>query len=194
MKNPIQPNYNTTQQHRKTIRHYNVPCHAHFLTFSCYQGLPLLSKDRTRNWLIESIIMAKEKYQYALWAYVIMPEHAHLLVYPLVENYNISLFLKAIKQSVARRAKHYLEKNDRTWLDKLTVKLGSREVFRFWQAGPGYDRNITSKDELLEKINYMHRNPVRRGLVLNPQEWKWSSAGWYAGEREVVLAVDKMNL
>lgn len=154
----------------------------------------MLSKDRTRNWLIESIIMAKEKYQYALWAYVIMPEHVHLLVYPFVENYNISLFLKAIKQPVARRAKHYLEENDRNWLDKLTVKFGSREVFKFWQAGPGYDRNITSKDELFEKILYMHRNPVRRGLVLNPQEWKWSSAGWYTGEREVVLAIDEMNL
>lgn len=92
-----------------------------------------------RNWLIGSIIRAKVKYQYALWAYVIMPEHAHLLVYPLVKNYNISLFLKAIKQSVARKAKHYLEENDRNWLNKLTVKSGSKEVFRFWQAGPGYD-------------------------------------------------------
>ncbi|TLD41748.1 MAG: hypothetical protein JETT_1973 [Candidatus Jettenia ecosi] len=73
-------------------------------------------------------------------------------------------------------------------------KYGSREVFGFWQAGPGYDRNIASKDDLFEKIHYMHRNSVRRGLILNPQEWKWSSAGWYAGEREVVLAVDKMNL
>lgn len=194
MKKPLQLNYNTTQQYRKIIRHYNFPCHAHFLTFSCYQRLPLLSKDRTRNWLIESIIVAKEKYQYALWAYVIMPEHVHLLVYPLVENYNISLFLKAIKQSVVRRAKHYLEEHDRNWLDKLTVKCGSREVFKFWQAGPGYDRNITSKNELLEKIYYMHNNPVRRGLVQTPNEWEWSSARWYMGDRDVVLAIDEMLL
>lgn len=182
------------QQQRKTIRHYNIPGHAHFLTFSCYQRLPLLNRDRTRNWLIETIIEAKENYQYALWAYVIMPEHVHLLVYPKVKNYNISLFLKTLKQSVARKAKRFLEKSSPNWLDKLTVKRGARKVFRFWQAGPGYDRNITSKVELFEKIHYMHKNPVRKGLVLTPQEWKWSSASWYDGERNVVLAVDEITL
>ena len=186
--------YSIEQQQRKTIRHYNIPGHAHFLTFSCYQKLPLLNRDRTRNWLIETIIEAKEKYQYALWAYVIMPEHVHLLVCPKVQNYDISLFLKTLKQSVARQAKHFLEESSRDWLDKLTVKRGARKVFRFWQAGPGYDRNITSKDELFEKIHYMHKNPVRRGLVSTPQEWKWSSASWYDGERNVVLAVDEITL
>ena len=138
--------------------------------------------------------MAKEKYNYALWTYVIMPEHVHLLVYPKEQEYDISTFLKSLKQSVARKAKHYLEENNRDWLEKLSVKHGSGEVFRFWQAGPGYDRNITSKNELIEKIRYMHNNPVRRGLVLTPEEWKWSSAGWYAGERDVVLAIDEMHL
>jgi len=123
-----------------------------------------------------------------------MPEHVHLLVYPLTQNYTISSFLKTLKQSVARRSKHYLKENNRNWLDKLTVRQGNREVFRFWQAGPGYDRNITGKDELFEKIRYMHNNPVRRGLVQNPDEWKWSSASWYNGEKDVVLAIDKITL
>jgi putative transposase len=181
-------------QQRKTICHYNSPGHAHFLTFSCYHRLPLLSRERTRRWLIDAIKQAKGKYKYALWAYVIMPEHAHLLVYPLVEVYNISLFLKTLKQSVARKAKHYLKENNRDWLDKLTVKRGSRKVFRFWQTGPGYDRNITVEDSLFEKIRYIHNNPVRRKLVPTPQEWKWSSAGWYEGERDVVLALDDITI
>ncbi len=193
MKIPIQLNYDTTQ-HRKTIRHYNRLGHAHFLTFSCYKSLPFLDRDRTRSWLTEAIGKAKEQYKFSLWAYVIMPEHVHLLVYPSVENYNISLVLKAIKQSVARRAKHYLEKNGHDWLEKLSVKHGNRNIFRFWQAGSGYDRNVTSKNELLEKIHYMHNNPVRRGLVQNPEEWKWSSAGWYNGERDVILAIDEIHL
>ena len=182
--------YKKEQQLRKTIHHYNIPCHAHFLTFSCYQQLPLLSRKRTRLWLIEAIIKAKEKYKYALWAYVIMPEHVHLLVYPMNDKYNISLFLKTLKQAVARKAKHYLKKDNPTWLNKLTVKRGSKNVFRFWQTGPGYDRNINNENELFEKINYIHNNPVKRELALTPQEWKWSSASWYDGDRDVILSID----
>ncbi len=122
-----------------------------------------------------------------------MPEHVHLLVYPLVQTYNISTFLKTLKQSVARKAKHYLHENNPNWLDKLTVKRGLRKVFRFWQAGPGYDRNINSENELFEKIHYIHNNPVKRGLVSTPQEWEWSSARWYNGERDVLLVIDELN-
>lgn len=186
--------YKIKNQWKKTIYHYNSPGHAHFLTFSCYQRLPLLSRERTRHWLIEAITRAKEKYKYALWAYVIMPEHVHLMVYPMVQEYNISFFLKTLKQSVARKAKHYLEENNRDWLKRLTVERGTRKVFRFWQTGPGYDRNINSKNALFEKIHYMHNNPVKRGLVSTPQEWKWSSAGWYNGEKNVILAMDNFNL
>ena len=185
--------YKLEQQRRKIIRHYNIPGHAHFLTFTCYKELPLLTRERTKCWLIEAIIKTKEKYKYAIWAYVIMPEHVHLLIYPLAESYNISLFLKTLKQSVARKAKHYLQENNPNWLDKLTVKRGSRKVFRFWQSGPGYDRNINSKDELFEKINYIYNNPVKKGLASSPQEWRWSSAGWYNGERDVTLAIDDFN-
>ena len=119
-----------------------------------------------------------------------MPEHVHLLVYPMIEEYNISSFLKTLKQSVARKAKHYLKENNPASLSKLTVKRGSKYIFRFWQTGPGYDRNISNENELFEKINYIHNNPVKRELALTPQEWKWSSASWYDGDRDVILSID----
>ena len=144
--------------------------------------------------MVEAIIKAKEKYKYALWAYVIMPEHVHLLVYPMIEKYNISSFLKTLKQSVARKAKYYLNENNPAWLNKLTVKRGQKNVFRFWQTGPGYDRNINSEDELFEKIIYIHNNPVKRELVTEPQQWKWSSAGWYEGERDVILPINDLEV
>ena len=184
--------YKIEQQLRKTISHYNIPCHAHFLTFSCCRQLPLLNLERTRNWLIEAILDAKERHKYALWAYVIMLEHVHLIIYPLAKIYDISSFLKSVKPSVARKAKHYLQVHDLGWLERLTVKRGTRKVFRFWQTGPGYDRNINSENELFEKIHYVHNNPVRRGLVLTPHEWQWSSAGWYNGEKDVRLEIDDL--
>jgi putative transposase len=67
---------------RKRCRRYDDPGHAHALTFSCYRRLPLLSKDQTRRWLIEAIDVARRLVHFDLWAYVIMPEHAHLLLAP----------------------------------------------------------------------------------------------------------------
>jgi putative transposase len=175
---------------QRTIQHYNDPGHVHFLTFSCYQKLPLLNRNRTRHWLIEALINAKQKHKYGLWAYVIMPEHVHLIVLPLSPQYDISLFLKSLKQAVSRKAKHYLQLHDTTWLERLTVRRGSKFVFRFWQSGPGYDRNIHSEAELLEKTNYIHNNPVKRGLVKTAEEWEWSSAPWYLGKEHVHLPMD----
>ena len=175
---------------RKTIRHFNDPGNIHFLTFSCYQQLPFFKSDRAKQWLIEAIANAREKHKFALLAYVIMPEHAHLLVQPLIGPYDIAALLKGIKQPVARKAKRFLEKENPAWLKKLTVKSRSREVFRFWQAGPGYDRNIRDEKELLEKIQYIHNNPVKNGLAATPEEWPWSSAGWYLDRRDGKITID----
>ena len=130
------------QQKRKTVHHFNDPCHAHFLTFSCYRQFPLLRRERTRRWFIQAMERAREKHNFALLAYVIMPEQVHLIVLPLLPIYDVALFLKAIKQSVARRAKHFLHYHNRAWLEKLTVQRGNRKVFRFWQTGPGIPESI----------------------------------------------------
>jgi putative transposase len=139
--------------------------------------------------LVEAIATAREKHQFELLAYVIMPEHAHLLIQPQT-LYDISAILKAIKQPVSRRAKRFLEEENSGWLRKLTVKSGSREIFRFWQAGPGYDRNIRDEQELLEKIQYIHNNPVKNGLVGKGEDWPWSSAGWYLDRRDGKITID----
>lgn len=72
--------------HRKTRRAWDEPGHAHFLTYSCYQRLPLLSRDRTRRWVIEAMDRTRRKLDVHLWAYVIMPEHVHVLLRPLSTN------------------------------------------------------------------------------------------------------------
>jgi len=66
-------------------------------------------------------------------------------------------------------------------LETLTIRdRPGHTSFRFWQEGPGYDRNIRKDDTLRAAIDYIHRNPVRRGLVGGPSDWKWSS--WHAYE------------
>ena len=123
---------------KKTRRAFNIPGHAHYLTFSCYHGYALLSKDTTRRWLIEAVQEARWRHEMDVHAYVIMPEHVHLLVRPRQTVYRMADFLQAVKRPVSWKAKQFLvESGDREWLARLTVKKGTRGVFRFWEAGGG---------------------------------------------------------
>lgn len=179
---------------RRHRRNYNEPGHAHELTFSCYRGLPLLARDRTRRWLIEAVEKARRALDYDVWAYVVMPEHAHLIVRPRRREYDIAEFRKAVKEPVGRQAIEYLEANAPEWLERLTRTRGTRTERLFWQSGGGYDRNITEPATLMRMIDYLHLNPVRRGLVEGARDWEWSSAGWYEGAGQTVLVPDAIPL
>jgi putative transposase len=65
------------------------------------------------------------------------------------------------------------------WLERIRVPHGNRVQHHFWQPGRGYDRNVTDTRTLQSMIDYIHENPVRRGLVERARDWKWSSAGWF---------------
>ena len=181
--------------HRKTRKTYNTPGHVHELTFSCYRQLPLLNKDRSRQWLIEAMEKARSKHNTALLAYVIMPEHVHLLVKPRSISYDISAIQKSIKQSVARKALHWLRENDKPFLDRLAgEQAGSRTRYHFWQPGGGYDRNIIEPNTLRNCVNYIHLTPVKRGLVEMPTDWPWSSARQFAGIDDGPIHMDPLPL
>lgn len=155
----------------KTVKRYNIPGHAHFLTFSCYRRIPLLVEEQWLSWLAESVRDACNKYRTALWAYVFMPDHVHMLVRPTTEDHRIQDFLKAAKQPVATRILNSLKKNDSPLVHELrlnTVRLQGRH--RVWQAGGGYDYNVWSIDKVIEKARYCHRNPVIRGFVEDPAD------------------------
>ena len=177
---------------RKRVHHFNVPGQAHELTFSCYRRIPLLSNDRTRGWVIESIEAARKNRRFAVLAFVIMPEHVHLIIHPSDRTYDIAWFLKGIKHPVSRKAHAWLLKNDQRWLERLTlVQKDGQRLFRFWQAGGGYDRNIDRQSTLRQMIEYIHNNPVRRRLVGRAVDWPWSSASWYE-RREGIPAMDPL--
>ena len=124
-------------------------------------------------------------------AYVIMPEHVHLLVCPGDAPEEMSAFLQGVKEPVARQAIRHLKDHAPEWLARVTVQEGRRVRHRFWQPGGGYDRNSTSIEALRAMIDTIHANPVRRGLVVRVEEWQWSSARWYAGLRPVKLEMDE---
>jgi len=160
---------------RKRCIRYNEPGHAHSLTFSCYQNKPLLKSDQAKRLLADSLEGARGRHEFDLWAYVFMPEHVHLLLWPRNQEYSISAILKAIKQPMAFRA----------------LKAGLAESPRFWQRGGGYDRNIIDVATLYTEVDYVHNNPVRSELCATPQGWKYSSAAFWLGCDDVPLAMDR---
>jgi putative transposase len=185
---------------RKRVKHYDNG-EPHFLTFSCYRRLPLLSKDRTRQWFIEALTEARSKHGFHLWAWVLMPEHVHLLIWPPFSRVDssdtstigrIAGILADLKRPVGRRAIRYLEDRSPNFLERLTVRNRNRTYRRFWQAGSGYDENVSDVRDLHEVVGYVHDNPVRRKLVSQPADWAWSSArDWVGGETDPICPVDR---
>ena len=154
---------------------YNVPGHAHSLTFSCYQYLPLLESTAAKQLVVDSLQAARARHCFDIWAYVIMQEHVHLFIWPRKEIYDISTMLAAIKRPVAFRARI----------------MGLSGEKHFWQRGGGYDRNIWLPGAIHNEVAYLHGNPVRRGLCRNLEDWRYSSAGFWAGQRDVPLLMDE---
>jgi len=173
----------------KYTRH-NIPGCAHGLSFSCYRNRKFLNRRRTRLYLIDAINTAREKHSFDLWAYVIMPEHVHLLIFPRYDEYSISDILRSIKQPVARRAIAFLRRNHPDLL-RLMENGKKHHPYSFWQDGGGYDRNIRNHAELVRFLEYAHNNPVRRGLVEHPEQWYWSSASEWLSNTPGPILIDR---
>ncbi len=170
---PIQP-------HRKLVKHYHQPGDFHELTFSCYRRLPLLTNDTWRERLARSIDEANQIHSMRLVAFVFMPEHVHLLVFPDERRPNIGRYLAQIKQPFSKSIKQVLVDCNSPLLQQLTIsERPGKTCFRFWQEGPGYDRNLDVASSVEASVNYLHTNPVSRGLCQQAIDWKWSSARWY---------------
>ncbi len=114
-----------------------------------------------------------------------MPEHVHLLVYPSQQGLKIDQLLFAIKRPFSYRVKQQLAGTSDPLLQQLTLRQRpGKTTFRFWQEGPGYDRNIRTEKVLRSAIDYIHLNPVRRKLVQRASDYQWSSAHWYASDSQ----------
>jgi len=164
-------------------RETNLP---RYLTFSCNRRLPLLGRPEWRDAFAESLVAARERCGFLLLAWVVMPEHVHLIVVPDAE-FPVPKILFAIKQPVAKRAMHRWRETNAPILDRIRLVNGKH---RYWQAGGGFDRNVRDADELWREVEYIHHNPVRRGLVSGAVDWKWSSARWYTGDRSGPVPID----
>jgi putative transposase len=145
-----------------SLQRFQQAGHLHFITFSCYRRQQLLTPT-IRSMFERALERSRVKYGFLIVGYVVMPDHVHLLMSE-VENDSLASTIQFMRQSVAR-------------------KVGEG---RFWQQRY-YDFNVFSQRKFVEKLRYIHRNPVRRGLVSSPEDWEWSSFRHYlTGSRGIV--------
>ena len=179
---------------RRLCKRYDIAGHAHYLTFSCWRCQPLLSASRARTWLLDAVDKARSIQGFDLWAWVIMPEHVHLLILPH-DGARISAILSSVKQPVAKKAVFQVRRHRPGFLPRMEDRQPSgRRSYRFWQPGGGYDRNIWTAEELHEKAAYIHANPVRRGLVESPEDWPWSSWRAWAQDVDEPIRIDRESM
>lgn len=112
---------------------------------------------------------------YKIYAYCIMPDHLHLIIHPIGKN-NISYIMQMIKGSFSRK------------INKMNLSSG-----RIWQKR-FYDTIIRNEGMLLDKMEYIHTNPLRKGLVLSPEQYEYSSYRFYTENRKNILDLDRLIL
>ena len=149
--------------------------HLHFITCSCYRRRPLLGTARKRDVFLKILDEVRRRYHFSLVGYVVMPEHIHLLISEPKMG-NPSTVMQALKQRVSRSLRRKGRGRDPNQLPLWRDERG--EMRSFWQRR-FYDFNVWSGKKRIEKLNYMHMNPVKRGLVEDPKMWVWSSYRFY---------------
>ena len=135
------------------LKRYQNTGQAHFITFSCYHRRPLLATDAPRRLFENALERVRRNFRLRIYAYVVMPEHIHLLVSE-PERDTLANAIKSLKQGVSRRL------------------IG--DASHFWQKRY-YDFNVRNHEQFIEKLHYIHSNPVKRGLCERPEDWPWSS-------------------
>jgi putative transposase len=170
------------------IHRYYGAGYLHFITTSCYQRRALFGSQRDRDLFLQVLERVRRRYHFVVVGYVVMPEHVHLLVSE-PERGNPSVVMQALKQGFARSLLRKL----RSAADPRQGDLAGAaalEQGRIWQHR-FYDFAVFTEKKRIEKLRYMHRNPVKRGLVLEPQQWEWSSFCDYAEGRHGPVLVNE---
>ena len=147
--------------------------HLHFITFSCYHRLPWLDSSRARDRFLSILEQTRERYRFVVVGYVVMPEHVHLLITE-PEVGTPSTVIQVLKQRSAHALLPMRKRRD--WRQRELFAEQPRRSF--WQAR-FYDFNVWTTKKKGEKLRYMHDNPVKRGLVASPEQWRWSSYRFY---------------
>jgi putative transposase len=153
-----------------SLKRYQQARCLHFVTFSCYHRAPFLGTPAARDLFEDTLERTRRWYGFYICGYVVMPEHVHLLVSE-PERGQLCIAIQMLKQNVGR---------------SLPRRVADQP---FWQTRY-YDFNVWSEEKRIEKLRYIHRNPVKRGLVERPEDWLWGSFRHYVPGCEGAVEIE----
>jgi REP-associated tyrosine transposase len=146
------------------LKRFHHSGQSHFITFTCYHRLPYLADEHMCRAFVTALENARSRYQFRVYGFVLMPEHVHLLISE-PELGTVASAIQSLKISSSLRT--------------VAPRAQAASPTPLWQKRY-YDRNIRDYEEFIEKLQYLHRNPVKRALAGRAEDWPWSSFRHYA--------------
>ena len=173
------------------LQRFNHTGTSRFITFSCYHNYNLFKTAEVKDLFVNTVTCLRDKYHFRLFGYVVMPNHVHLVLLPM-HDVSLSKIIGELKSLSAREIIELWRNKGLRIFDKLRIVKDGKERWAFWQKR-FYDHNCRTRETTIEKIHYCHHNPVKKGLVATPGEWRWSSYRWYNGMDGVIVEMDVME-
>jgi len=156
------------------------PTHPHFITCTVLHWLPIFTNQESVQILIDSLSHLQKNDNLTIFSYVILENHLHLIA----QSDDIRKSMQKFKAFTAYELLKLLQKQNATTLlkqfafHKKAHKIKS--TYQIWEEG-FHPKLIISEKMMLEKINYIHQNPVKRGYIEEAEHWRYSSARDYQG-------------
>ena len=148
------------------LKRFQQSAQSHFVTFTCYHRRRGFHSPAVYDLFVQVLEEMRCRFALCVYGYVVMPEHVHLL-------------LSEPQRGLLADAMHYL---------KLSFAKRLRAGV-FWQKRY-YDRIVRDERKFVEKLRYIHRNPVKAGLRELPEDWPWSSFRHYALREKGVVEIE----
>ncbi|MCK4592729.1 transposase [Candidatus Parcubacteria bacterium] len=165
----------------------------HFLTFTTIEWIDIFTKQEYFDLIINTFKHCQKNQGLLLYGFVIMTNHIHCLV-SAKENYSSEDIVASFKKFTTSQIKELLEKDNRKYLSALIKSSFAKKknnFFQIWQR-ENYPEIIESEKFFLQKLNYIHNNPVKKGYVIKPEDWLYSSARNYLLNDNSVIVVDRI--
>ena len=175
-----------------TIPHIQVDNAIYYITTNVYGRLALFTQPSTIIPIIDSLNYYRYKYHFLVTGYVIMPDHLHLLLWPQEDDQPGDIMRDFKKFTAVRLIRQAQVESRSDWRDAFHQAGAEthRSQDKVWQDHY-WDKLIYSPKVLRQKLNYLHRNPVRAGLVASPEDYPYSSYRSYVCGDESLIQIDK---
>lgn len=163
----------------------------YFITSSIVELIPVFINEKYFTILVNALKFCQDEKGLKIFYYVLMDNHFHMIN----SGKNLSGIISSLKRHTAREIIKKLKKDNKGWLLDCFLKYKKSykkdSTYQVWQEG-FHPQIISSNKMLIQKVNYIHFNPVKRGLVNEPEYWKYSSACNLDTENSEIIPLDEL--